>query len=117
MTVFNIVGRLALESSEELLGDFPGELSLDDLRAATEYCSRRVCEDDHPTNYCEGCSLRRRHEGGSFEEYVKNVETTDHHRPGASIIFLGTEAELRAHWEGRDAWLIAERIRAERGWT
>ncbi len=116
LTLFGLLLRLRDESPDEILEEYSGLTSVDVLRAL-DYCAEKRCKN-YARNFCDGCTLRRLHEQKSFEEFVSEqggVETEDEgwnlDTPG--LKFAGSMEELREHWEGKDGWEIAERVRSE----
>jgi uncharacterized protein (DUF433 family) len=112
ITVFNLVNTLSRESSlDDYLDAFPN-LSKCHVVEAVNYCRLRICEQDKPKHYCDGCTLRTKYDGTTFEEFKKTVTSSSNERsanldPG-NTVFLGSEEELYDEWKGIDGWRWAE---------
>lgn len=115
LTVFNVVRRVSQEGIESFREDYP-RLDRSSIVNALNYCRTRQCERDRPAHYCDGCTLRRVHDGESFDDFLRAcgyVQTLDDHeadprKPG--LLFLGSLDELKRNWEGEDGWTVAEQV-------
>jgi len=116
LNVYNIISRVSMDgTAQEMLSDYP-YISIEDSRAAIDYCMPRTCERDQPQHYCDGCVLRTKYDGITFEEFLgleAPVQTTDSavDRNRGGLTFLGSMDELRKHWEGEPGWEKAAKIR------
>ena len=110
----NVIAPLNLDSLESYLRGFP-QVTIAHVIQAVNYCRNRICLQDKPDHFCDGCTLRTQHAGITFEEYLAELgEVLTEDRPGVlkggDMAYLGSMDELHCDWEGEDGWKLAEDV-------
>jgi uncharacterized protein (DUF433 family) len=99
--------KMGLEAFLEL---YP-YLTADDVWNCIDYCSRRKCVDDAPTNFCQGCVLDKR-EDDSPAKFISSLEEIDKNdRQEKGYIFLGNVREYLEAEEKEKFWEIAQNLK------
>jgi len=119
INIFNIVSRLAIEPTEEVIQDY--QVTSADVDEAVEYCRTLQCKVDNPEHFCDGCSLRRVGDDETFEEFltkhgqVKTSEVDTYNFEDGGLLYLGDIRQLKKQWEGQDGWKLADLVANKKG--
>ena len=85
-------------------------LSEEDLRECLRYCSDQECITDEPANFCEGCSLGKKHEERPARFLESEKALKDYVLSGTEIdgyAYLGSKEDYEKHELPEDIWKLS----------
>ncbi|MCR9252374.1 MAG: hypothetical protein NXI20_18260 [bacterium] len=111
LDVFHVIDGVNYSSKSAYKSDFL--VSDLEISHAIMYCKEEICELHNVPQCCYGCSKKFRNDSPTWEDFCKENDIDGNISEDGTTVFLGDLEDYKKHYEGIDAWKVADKLYME----